>query len=47
MRVLAGIDDTDNLESRDAGFRARDLAFQLREAGLAKIHGISRWNACA
>lgn len=41
-RVLVGIDDTDNLESRGTGFRARELGFRLRDAGLARISGISR-----
>jgi hypothetical protein len=41
-RVLLGIDDTDNLESRGTGFRARDFGYKLAERGLAKIHGISR-----
>lgn len=42
MRVLTGIDDTDNLESRGTGFRAREFARQLADDGLATIHGISR-----
>lgn len=42
MRVLAGIDDTDNLESRGTGFRARELAFRLMDEGLARVKGISR-----
>lgn len=42
MRVLAGIDDTDNLESRGTGFRARELSFRLMEQGLAAVRGISR-----
>lgn len=35
MHVYIAIDDTDNLESRGTGFRARQLALGLREAGLA------------
>ena len=36
MRYLIGIDDTDNLESRGTGFRARQLSARLDEAGLAR-----------
>lgn len=39
---LLAIDDTDNLESRGTGFRARELALQLADAGLARPRGISR-----
>ena len=42
MRYLIGIDDTDNLESRGTGFRARCLGAQLAEAGLARVDGVSR-----
>jgi hypothetical protein len=42
MRCLIGIDDTDNLESRGTGFRARQLGGQLAEAGLGKVRGITR-----
>lgn len=42
MRVLASIDDTDNLESRGTGFRARELGFRLMEKDLATVRGISR-----
>lgn len=42
MRYLIGIDDTDNLESRGTGFRARCLGAGLAEAGLARIDGVSR-----
>ena len=41
-RWLVGIDDTDNLESRGTGFRARELAKLLQEAGLARLVGITR-----
>lgn len=37
-----GIDDTDNLESRGTGFRARQLAQQLQLAGLARLRGVTR-----
>lgn len=42
MRVLLGIDDTDNLESRGTGFRARELGRRLSAEGLADLRGISR-----
>lgn len=42
MRVLLGIDDTDNLESRGTGFRARELGQMLVRDGLATLAGISR-----
>lgn len=40
--VYVGIDDTDNLESRGTGFRARQLAARLIETGLGLVHGITR-----
>lgn len=42
MRYLIGIDDTDNLESRGTGFRARQLGQRLAEAGVARPRGITR-----
>jgi hypothetical protein len=42
LRYLIGIDDTDNLESRGTGFRARCLGADLAEAGLARVDGVSR-----
>ncbi len=39
---LIGIDDTDNLESRGTGFRARQLAQQLQQRGLARLRGVTR-----
>lgn len=42
MRYLIGIDDTDNLESRGTGFRARCLGADLAEGGLARVDGVSR-----
>jgi hypothetical protein len=42
MRCLIGIDDTDNLESRGTGFRARQLGARLAEAGLGRVRGITR-----
>ncbi|MCW8845338.1 MAG: hypothetical protein OQK99_05815 [Gammaproteobacteria bacterium] len=42
MRYLIGVDDTDNLESRGTGFRARCLGVDLAKAGLARVDGVSR-----
>ncbi len=41
-RILIGIDDTDNAESRGTGFRARQLGELLSVNGLAVVNGISR-----
>ena len=41
-RYLIGIDDTDNLESRGTGFRARTLGGRLTEAGIGELKGVSR-----
>ena len=40
--LLIGIDDTDNLESRGTGYRARMLARHLGEAQLGTVTGITR-----
>jgi len=40
--VLIGIDDTDNLQSRGTGFRARQLGRLLMDSGLARLRCISR-----
>lgn len=42
MHYLIGIDDTDNLESRGTGHRARQLADWLNENQLAVPRGITR-----
>jgi hypothetical protein len=42
VRCLICIDDTDNLESRGTGFRARQLGLRLSEAGLGKLRGVTR-----
>ncbi len=42
MRYLIGIDDTDNLESRGTGYRARMLGSGLQEAGLGRLEAITR-----
>jgi hypothetical protein len=42
MRIYIGIDDTDNLESRGTGFRARELGARLNDEGLGKLIGITR-----
>lgn len=41
-RYLIGIDDTDNQTSRGTGFRGRRMGSLLAEAGLARVHGITR-----
>ena len=41
-RILIGIDDTDNLESRGTGFRARQLAKSIEDCGLGTLKGITR-----
>ena len=42
MRIYIGIDDTDNLESRGTGHRARKLGELLQERGLLKLIGVTR-----
>jgi len=42
VRCLIAIDDTDNLESRGTGFRARQLGARLGESGLGRLRGITR-----
>ena len=42
MRFLIGIDDTDNLESRGTGYRARQMGALLAERGLATIESVTR-----
>ena len=42
MRILIGIDDTDNLESRGTGWRARQLGKAIEAAGLGTVEGITR-----
>jgi hypothetical protein len=42
MRCLISIDDTDNLESRGTGFRARQLGASLAEEALGRVRGITR-----
>lgn len=42
VRILVGIDDTDNHESRGTGFRARDFGLHLMSKGLARLKGVSR-----
>lgn len=41
-RLLVSLDDTDNLESRGTGHRARGFGRMLANDCLAKVHGISR-----
>lgn len=40
--LLIGIDDTDNLNSRGTGYRARCLGARLRDQGMGRVNGISR-----
>jgi tRNA(Ile2) C34 agmatinyltransferase TiaS len=40
--ILIGIDDTDNLESRGTGFRARELGRLIEERGLGALKAITR-----
>jgi len=42
MQYYIGIDDTDNLESRGTGYRARQLGTMLEEAGIARLICITR-----
>jgi len=42
MRILVGIDDTDNKESRGTGFLSRQLAKRIQEEKLGKVDGITR-----
>lgn len=42
MRLLIGIDDTDNKESRGTGYNSRQLAAAIETNNLGKVHGITR-----
>ncbi len=42
MRILIGIDDTDNKDSRGTGFLARQLAKHIQEKDLGIVNGITR-----
>jgi hypothetical protein len=42
MRIIIGIDDTDNLESRGTGHLARQLALCIEKDGLAEVDNITR-----
>jgi hypothetical protein len=42
MKLIIGIDDTDNLESRGTGFIARQLGLSLMNNGFADLHSITR-----
>src|SRR3972149_6736506 len=42
MRLLIGIDDTDNVDSRGTGFKARRLGELLSAHNLAAVDGITR-----
>ena len=42
MRLLIGIDDTDNKESRGTGYNSRQLAGAIEAQNLGKVSGITR-----
>jgi len=42
MRLLIAIDDTDNLESRGTGFRARTLGARIESSNLGRLRGVTR-----
>lgn len=42
MKILIGVDDTDNLESRGTGFYSREMGRLLTEKGLGKLINVSR-----
>jgi len=42
MKIFIAIDDTDNLESRGTGFRARELAGLLQKEKCGQIIGVTR-----
>ncbi len=42
MRILIGIDDTDNKESRGTGYNSRQLAGAIEAHNLGVVHGITR-----
>jgi len=42
MRILIGIDDTDNKDSRGTGFLSRQLAKCIQEEGFGRVDGITR-----
>ena len=42
MKIFVAIDDTDNLESKGTGFRARELAGLLQQNGCGQVVGVTR-----
>ena len=42
IKILIGIDDTDNLESRGTGYKARDLGISLMQNGLVRLISVTR-----
>ncbi len=42
MRLLVGIDDTDNKDSRGTGYNSRQLAKAIEEEGIGEVVGITR-----
>jgi len=41
-KYIIGIDDTDNLESRGTGYKARQLALSIEDLGYAEVLSVSR-----
>jgi len=42
VKILIGVDDTDNKDSRGTGFRSRELANYIEAARLGRVTGITR-----
>jgi len=42
MQYLIGVDDTDNLESRGTGYRARCMGLKIQETGIATLKHVVR-----
>lgn len=42
MRILVGIDDTDNKDTRGTGYQARCIGSLIQSKGLGDVNGISR-----
>jgi len=42
VKILIGVDDTDNKDSRGTGFRSRELASYIEAARLGRVTGITR-----
>ena len=46
MKILIGVDDTDNLESRGTGFYSREMGRLLTENGLGRLITVAVTNCC-